>query len=198
MFISDRLKGAPLVLASASPRRLALLRQVGLDPLVRPVEIDESRKPGEAILHFAERLAVEKAQEGLREASADFGEGVCVIGADTVVVLGERDLGKPRDEAEAREMLRALSGREHRVVTGVAVGRGEGRIASLVAVTRVTVKEMSDAEIAGYVATGEPMDKAGSYGIQGVGAFMVAGLIGSYSGVVGLPIFETLALLEQA
>lgn len=199
MFISDRLLGAPLVLASASPRRLELLRQVGLEPQVRPVEIDESRKPGEELDRFVERLAVEKVQAGLREAAVDLGDGVWAIGADTEVVLGGQALGKPRDAADARRMLRSLSGREHQVMTGVAVGRtGSDRVASLVVVTRVRVKAMSDAEIDGYVATGEPMDKAGGYGIQGVGAFMVAGISGSYTAVVGLPLFETLVLLEQA
>ena len=181
-----------LCLASASPRRLDLLRQVGLEPLVRPGAVDESRRPGEAVRDYVTRMATDKAVSGVG-ADVDLS-----IGADTAVVLDGEILGKPTDAADARRMLARLSGREHRVITGVAVcGRTADRCRSRLVETRVWIKPLAPEEIAAYVATGEPMDKAGAYGIQGVGGFMVTRLEGSYSGVVGLPLFETLQLLRH-
>ena len=179
-----------LCLASASPRRLALLRQVDLEPLVRPGSVDETRHPGETVEAYVSRMAQAKAVAGS-------GEDVdLTIGADTAVVLGTDVLGKPADASVAKAMLALLSGRMHRVVTGVAVyDRLAERCRYQLVETRVWVKHLTSAEISAYVATGEPLDKAGSYGIQGIGGFMVSRLEGSYSGVVGLPLFETLALL---
>ncbi|MBF0368014.1 MAG: septum formation inhibitor Maf [Magnetococcales bacterium] len=180
-----------ICLASASPRRLELLGQVGLHPEVLPVDIDESRHPGEGVKPFVERLARSKAE------AAVVGDGVdLVIGADTVVVVGEHILGKPENEQEAREMLKQLSDRPHEVVTGVAVLRPVDQLCrSRAVVTKVWFKPLSQKEINAYVASGEPLDKAGAYGIQGLGGFMVSHLEGSYTGVVGLPLFETLEMI---
>lgn len=178
-----------LVLASGSPRRRAFLEQLGLSFSVVPADLDESVHAGELPAAYVERLAREKAQ-----AVAARHPGQPVLAADTTVVLAERVLGKPADPAEARLMLRDLCGREHRVLTGVALaGRS---IRTRVVETFVELREASDAEIAWYVDTGEPLDKAGAYAIQGVGGFLVRGIRGSYSNVVGLPLAETLALLE--
>jgi len=183
---------ALLVLASASPRRLDLLRQVGLEPhRVAPADIDESPLKGEAPRQLAVRLALAKAQ-----AAAASEPGAYVIGADTVVALGSRVFGKPQDEAEARRMLGLLSGRAHRVLTGVAVRAPDGRMASRLSETRLRWKRLSAAEIAAVLDAGEWRGVAGGYRIQGRAAGFTLDLQGSYSGVVGLPLYETLALLE--
>lgn len=185
-------EGVRLRLASASERRLTLLRQVGLNPEVWPAHVDETRYSGEDAIHYVERMARTKAQAGLAP-QVDL-----VLGADTIVVLGEEIMGKPQDAAEATAMLTRLSGNIHRVLTGVAVFRHNDPMGrSLVVETKVRVKELTANEIAAYVATKEPMDKAGAYAIQGLGAFLAAHVEGSYSGVVGLPLFETLALLKS-
>ena len=170
------------VLASASPRRAELLRAAGFTFAVDPVDVDESILPDEAPEAHVRRLARQKAGAGaLRH------PGLPVLGADTVVVLDGRILGKPRGDAEAHGMLAALSGRVHQVFTGVAVAR-DGRIRDAVDVSAVTFGRLTDAEIADYVATGEPADKAGAYAIQGRASRYVERLEGSYSGVVGLPV----------
>jgi len=180
------------VLASGSPRRLDLLRQVGLEPdRVAPTDIDESQLKDEAPRQLALRLAQAKA-----EAAAASEPGAYVIGADTVVVLGRRVFGKPEDEAEARRMLGKLSGRAHRVLTGVAVRAPGGRMASRLSETRLRWKRLSAAEIESLVASGEWRGVAGGYRIQGRAAGFTLELQGSYTGVVGLPLYETLALLE--
>jgi septum formation protein len=181
---------APLVLASASPRRLDLLRQVGLEPdRVAPADIDETPLKGETPRQLALRLALAKA-----EAAAD--PGAYVIAADTVVALGRRVFAKPADEAEARRMLGKLSGRAHRVLTGVAVRAPDGRMASRLSETRLRWKRLTPAEIDALVQSGEWRGVAGGYRIQGRAAGFTLELQGSYSGVVGLPLHETLALLE--
>ena len=180
-----------LVLASASPRRIALLAQIGLEPdAVMPATVDETPRPDETPAAHALRLAEEKARAiAAREA------GAFVLGADTVVACGRRILGKPATEDEARRCLALLSGRRHRVHGGIAVATPGGKIASRRVETAVLFKRLTDDEIADYLATGEWRDKAGGYAIQGRAARFVRGIVGSYSNVVGLPLYETVALL---
>jgi len=168
----------PIVLASSSPRRQQLLELLGLRPEIVPTNIDETWRNGEAPAVHAERLAREKAAAAARD-------GAAVIGADTIVVIGGEILGKPRDAAEARAMLTRLSGREHEVYTAVAVAHA-GAMASGVGRTMVRFRVLDDVTIAAYVATGEPMDKAGAYGIQGFGAVLVERIEGDYFTVMGL------------
>jgi septum formation protein len=177
-----------LVLASGSPRRRAFLEQLGLAFTVTPAELDERVLPGELPAAYVERLAREKAQ-----AVAGRHPGARVLAADTTVVLEDEILGKPADAAEALSMLRGLCGRTHRVLTGVALA-GEALRARVVE-TRVVFREASEAELSWYVATGEPLDKAGAYGLQGIGGFLVRRIEGSHSNVIGLPLAETLELL---
>jgi septum formation protein len=179
----------PFILASSSPRRRELLRQVGLDFAVDPADVDERMLPGESPEAFAVRVAVNKA----RAAAGRAGHGI-VIAADTIVVLGDEVLGKPADPRDAARMLGLLSGKEHRVLTGLAVmdvrsGRMETRLAS----TKVWFRKLDRREIEAYVATGEPLDKAGAYGIQEKGSLLVQRIEGCYFNVVGLP----LALLGE-
>jgi len=178
-----------LVLASASPRRRALLEQIGVPHRVQPVEVDETPRPGEAPEVLALRLALAKARAGAARA-----EGAPVLGADTVVVLDGACLGKPAGRAEAVEMLCRLGGREHEVVTAVALADGE-REATRLSVSHVRMRPITRAEAEAYWETGEPRDKAGGYAIQGLGAVFVEHLDGSYSGVMGLPLYETAELL---
>jgi septum formation protein len=179
-----------LVLASASPRRAELLRAAGFDFVSRPADVDESVRVGEAPRDYVLRLAVEKARAVARA------DGEVVLAADTTVVVGDEILGKPRDRADAARMLRKLAGRSHDVLTGVCVMSGDGVEARVVA-TEVEFKPMSESEIAWYVASGEPMDKAGAYGIQGRCSRFVARIIGSYPNVVGLPVAEVYDMLER-
>jgi septum formation protein len=183
-----------LVLASASPRRRELLGRLGLDPLVRPADIDETPRPGEDPHELVVRLASAKAA-----ASGDGHAGApdeVVLAADTEVVLDGQVLGKPRDRDDAARTLRRLAGRVHEVVTGVAVRRGGTARATRVT-TEVRFRPLSDVEIAWYVATGEPDDKAGAYGLQGAGAALVDRIDGSDTNVIGLPLAETVALLRN-
>ena len=171
-----------LVLASASPRRQELLRNAGILFDVQPAHIPENPRPGEQAKDFAERLAREKALAVAKERPRDV-----VLGADTVVVVDGRILGKPVDVADAARMLRMLSGREHQVITGVCVvANGQSSVAN--ETTAVTMSEISENEIADYLATGEPMDKAGAYAIQGVASRWIPRIEGDYSNVVGLPV----------
>jgi septum formation protein len=180
------------VLASASPRRLDLLRQVGIEPdQVLPTDVDETPGKGEAPRLVALRLATTKAESAGADAPDAF-----VIGADTVVALGSRIFGKPEDEADARRMLALLSGRSHRVLTGVAVRAPDGRIASRLSETRLKWKRLAPADMDRLLRSGEWRGVAGGYRIQGTAAGVTLDLQGSYSGVVGLPLYETLALLE--
>jgi septum formation protein len=182
---------APLVLASASPRRLALLAQIALSPdLVDPAALDETPRPRELPAPYALRLAAEKAR-----AVAARHPGAFVLGADTVVACGRRILGQPEDEGAARRCLALLSGRRHRVHGGIALVTPLGRLATRRVETAVTFKPLSPAEIDGYIASGEWRGKAGGYAIQGLAARFVRMIGGSYSNVVGLPLFETAQLL---
>jgi septum formation protein len=169
-----------LILASGSPRRAALLNQLGLEFEVRPADIDESRRPDEGAGAYVERLARDKAQ-----AVAE--PGSVVIAADTAVVHEGHVLGKPGHPEEARSMLRRLQAGVHEVFTGVAVA-GNGEVESLVDITEVRMLALTDEEVADYVDTGEPMDKAGSYALQGMGGVFVESISGSPFTVVGLPI----------
>jgi septum formation protein len=171
-----------IVLASGSPRRKEILASLGLAFTVRAADVEESLLPGESASDASERLARAKA-----EAAAALAPEALVIAADTLVVLDGGALGKPRDRADARRMLAALSGRAHDVVTGVACARG-GRIVSGRETTRVVFAAMTGAEIAAYSATGEPDDKAGAYALQGIGGLFVERVEGSPSTVVGLPV----------
>ncbi len=181
-----------LVLASASPRRLALLKQIGLEPdLVAPAEIDETPLKQERPRQLALRLAVAKGRTAKAAHGGDF-----VLSADTVVACGRRILPKAETEEQTRFCLRLLSGRAHDVLTGVALMAPDGREASRVAESRVTFKRLSRDEMEGYVASGEWRGKAGGYAIQGLAGGLITDISGSYSAIVGLPLYETICLLE--
>jgi septum formation protein len=180
-----------LHLASTSPRRREILAALNLDFTVVHVDVDETPLDGEVPDEMVLRLAVAKAE------AAAIGPGHLSLGADTAVVIDGRILGKPADEADCLAMLAALSGRGHRVVTGVALGDGDGTRTALSA-TDVYFREISRDEALAYWQSGEPRDKAGAYAIQGLGGAFVERIEGSYSGVVGLPVFETVALLNEA
>lgn len=180
-----------VILASASPRRRQLLLLVGIDHEVRPADVDESLLPGETPVAHAERLARAKAH-----AVAEREPGAVVIAADTIVVVDGEVLGKPLDARGARTMLRRLSGRTHTVLTAIAVARAS-RTESAVESVDVTFRPLSDEEIDAYIATGEPMDKAGAYGIQGYGATIVERVDGDYFSVMGLGLRRLVDLLER-
>ena len=182
----------PLYLASGSPRRRELLTQIGVPFTAVGADIDETPLDHEPPSAYVERLARGKAEAGRR--ALDAGVDGCVLGADTAVVLEGRILGKPVDQADALSMLLSLSGRDHEVLTAIAVLDGS-RCESRVVRSRVRFRSITEQEAMAYWASGEPRDKAGSYGIQGLGAVFVAGLEGSYSAVVGLPLCETAELL---
>jgi len=183
--------GPRLVLASASPRRLLLLAQIGLAPdLILPAEIDETPLAGETARLLALRLARAKAA-----AVATIHPDAFVLAADTVVAVGRRLLGKPEDAADAGRMLALLSGRAHRVLTAVAAVAPGGRAGARLSETRIRFKRITPGEIAAYLASGEWEGKAGAYGVQGRAGAFVMTLNGSYTGVVGLPLYETRALL---
>lgn len=181
-----------IVLASGSPRRAQLLDQIGIRYRLLPVDIDESMRPSEPAEGFARRLAREKAEAGYAAASLDRP----ALGADTVVVCDGRALGKPAGRDEALEMLRLLSGREHQVLSAVALVQ-DARCELRLSKSRVWFRTLEEAELVAYWASGEPVDKAGGYAIQGLGAMFVECLEGSYSGVMGLPLYETAALLRE-
>jgi len=182
---------AMLVLASASPRRQELLRAAGIAFEVQPADIVETPLAGEAPQACAERLAREKALAVARLRPREL-----VLGADTIVVVDNQILGKPADHADAARMLRLLSGREHQVITGVAlVVSGQWSVAS--ETTSVTMAKISEQEITDYVATGEPMDKAGAYAIQGIASRWIPRIEGDYSNVVGLPVALVYRMLRE-
>jgi septum formation protein len=170
-----------LILASASPRRHELLTAAALDHIVRPAAVDETREPGEPPREYVLRIAKEKTQ------AVSAGGDDIVLGADTVVCVGGEVLGKPANAADAAAMLRSLSGREHSVFTGISLRRG-ARLVADVAETVVWFDPIGEDEIAAYVATGEPMDKAGAYAIQGYASRFVRRIEGCYHNVVGLPV----------
>lgn len=181
-----------LVLASASPRRLALLAQIGITPdAIIATDIDETPLKGETPRLLAARLARAKAQ-------AAHAADAVVLGADTVVAVGRRVLPKAETEQEARECLALVSGRAHRVLTAVAVIAPGGALRERLAEARVSFKRLSDAEIEAYVASGEWRGKAGGYAIQGLAARYITQIVGSYTAIVGLPLYETANLLEGA
>jgi len=180
---------AQIVLASSSPRRRELLSQIGVRYVTLPVNIDESLRQNEKPPDYVSRMAAEKSLRGYELA----GDSLPVLGADTIVVLHDRVLGKPASEGKAMEMLSRLSGQEHLVMSAVSL-RG-ARHTQTVSVTQVCFREISEQEIRDYCATQEPLDKAGAYGIQGLAAVFVKQIQGSFSGVVGLPLYETSELL---
>lgn len=181
-----------LILASASPRRLALLAQIGITPdLVAPTDIDETALKGEKPRVHVKRLALEKAT-----AAAAKNKGSIVLAADTIVTTGARVIGKPADKKEAEKFLRSLSGNRHRVITSVAVINADGTLGQKTVVTTVSFKRLSDGEIKWYLESGEWQGKAGGYAIQGKAGAFIKSLNGSYSNVVGLPLYETWCLLE--
>jgi nucleoside triphosphate pyrophosphatase len=186
-----------LILASASPRRAELLRAAGIDVEVCPADVAESVQPGEAPDRYASRVALAKARAVSRQTPDRF-----VLGADTVVVVDDRILGKPTDSADARRMLRALSGRSHVVMTAVILIRGAGlpgeTIDARIERTTVEFASLTGDEIDWYAATAEPMDKAGGYAIQGLAARFVTRIEGSYSNVVGLPVSLVYGMCKKA
>lgn len=183
-----------IVLASASPRRRELLQQIGVSHMVLPVDVDETPSPGESPRDLAQRLARAKAVEGQKRD----GGARPVLGSDTVVVVDGVIFGKPADRDDALAMLAALSGRDHQVLTAVAlaVPPAEGAVLEAVSETTVRMRTISQREAAAYWESGEPRDKAGAYGIQGLGAVFIEHIRGSYSGVMGLPLYETAQLLQ--
>ncbi|MDE2579750.1 MAG: Maf-like protein [Hyphomicrobiales bacterium] len=187
-----------LVLASASPRRFELLQQIGLEPdALLPADVDETPLKNELPRTLAQRLAVMKAQEAARIAAArEELRGCMIVAADTVVAVGRRILPKCELRDEAEECLRLLSGRQHRVYTGLCVVNARGAERKRLVETRLRFKRLSGAEMEAYLSSGEWRGKAGGYAIQGLAGSFVVRLVGSYSSVVGLPLYETASLLE--
>lgn len=199
-----------LILGSSSPRRRDLLTTVGLPHLVIKPDVEERPQPGEAPLAYVRRNAAEKADWVAAHAGhlcgQPFPAGFIVISADTIVVLDDEILEKPADTKHATTMLRSLSGRSHTVITGVTLRRGnaagtlgedEAGAVTFAVSTTVQIKPLAPAEIAAYVRTGEPLDKAGGYAAQGIGSYMVRAIAGSYTNVVGLPVAEVVEHLQQ-
>lgn len=186
-----------LVLASGSPRRAAILRHAGIAFEIREAGVDESRHPSEAPGDYVRRLALAKAQ-AVAAAERTSKDETLILGADTIVVVGEEVLGKPATHDDARRMLRCLSGRTHEVHTGIALLRADGSGQRVVEeITRVEFAPLTDAEIEAYIATGEPFDKAGAYAIQGVGGRSVTRIEGCYFNVMGLPLARLCTLLRE-
>ncbi len=184
-----------LILASASPRRQMFLKDFGLDFMVKPASIDERNLPGESPEEFVLRMAKEKAEIiSLQHPTA------CVLAADTIVVLAREILGKPVDATDAQAMLNKMAGRSHEVLTGFCICRRDSRsfFVCQAVKTKVFFKPLSAELVAAYVSTGEPLDKAGSYGLQGCGGFLVEKIDGSYSNVIGLPLAEVMEELLGA
>ena len=188
-----------LILASASPRRRELLTQAGLSFTAEAADLNEDRMPNEAAAAYVQRLAEEKAHAvwTLHQNADTPDDPLIVLGADTCVVCDSQILGKPVDTADARHMLELLSGRTHAVLTGIAAVTRRGTLRDL-DITQVTFNVLKDPEIAQYIASGEPLDKAGAYGIQGYAARWIPRIEGCYFNVVGLPIARTIALLAEA
>ncbi|WP_340122412.1 Maf family protein [Methylobacter svalbardensis] len=182
---------AQIILASASPRRQELLDQIKVTYRVNPVDLDETPLPNETPVDYVQRLAAEKSAACI----AQLGDSLPVLAADTAVVLEGVIMGKPKDRDDAVAMLRQLSGKMHRVYSAISLrGREHGQAISI---TEVTFRLLTESEIAVYWQSGEPVDKAGSYAIQGMGGVFVESINGSFSGVVGLPLFETAELLSK-
>ncbi|NOR43050.1 MAG: septum formation inhibitor Maf [Gammaproteobacteria bacterium] len=185
---------AQIILASASPRRRELLEQIGVLAIVQSVDIDESKKQGESVIAYVQRLAAEKAQTGCE--IIENKNKLPVLGSDTIIELGDSILGKPVDRQQAKDMLRLLSGKKHTVHTSVAIVTVKDMFIATNS-TQVQFKELEEDEIDGYLATGEADDKAGSYAIQGRAAQFIKNINGSFSGVMGLPLYETVQLLKR-
>ncbi len=193
-----------IYLASRSPRRRELLRQIGVrfELLVfrdgergEDADVDETPYPGEAVERYVERLALTKAQAGFRRLRWRHLPNLPVLAADTTLELNGQIIGKPESADDARTILERLSGREHRVLTAIAMSDGE-RTRSALSVSQVRFRKLEADEIRSYIGTGEPLDKAGAYGIQGRAAIFIEDIRGSYSGIMGLPLFETAQLLD--
>lgn len=182
-----------ILLASASPRRVALLKQMGIDCVVMPADIDETALLNESPTDYVLRLAKQKALAIVKKLPNNL---LPILAADTTVVLGHEILGKPDNNTDAANMLKKLSGSTHQVHTAIALAFN-GNIETALSTTQVTIMPLTDAMISAYIATGEPMDKAGSYAIQGFAGNWVKRIDGSYTGVMGLPVFETAQLLEK-
>ena len=180
-----------IILASASPRRKELLAQLNIIPIIYPVDLDETPLPGERPLAYVQRIAAEKSAK----CAIELGVNLPILAADTSVVLGDRIMGKPQSKADSLAMLASLSGRTHLVYTAVSL-RGKMH-SNAVSVTEVTFRKISEPEIEAYWLTDEPADKAGGYAIQGLGSLFVESIKGSYSGVMGLPLYETGRLLAE-
>ena len=181
---------AQVILASASPRRLKLLKQIGIEAVVYPMNIDETIRQNEAPDAYVQRIAAEKSRLCVLSIHSDLPK----LAADTVVVVEGRILGKPKNQEDAFAMLTALSGRTHQVFSAVSLrGRKHGQALNI---TEVSFRPLSETEIRQYLQTGEPADKAGGYGIQGFASGFIEGIKGSYSGVMGLPLYETANLLN--
>ncbi|MCB1603201.1 MAG: Maf family protein [Gammaproteobacteria bacterium] len=184
--------GQKIILASQSPRRKQLLEQIGMVPVCMPVDIDESVYLNEMPLEYCNRLALQKAQSGWLLSE----KNLPVLGSDTVVVYDDQILGKPKNEQHAIEMLSKLSGRRHQMITAVAVVFAEKQLTEY-SISEVQFEYIKVDEIKAYVESGEPMDKAGSYGIQGHAALWIKKITGSHSGIMGLPLFETGKILRS-
>lgn len=185
---------AQIILASASPRRRELLEQIGLRVIVQSVDIDESQHPDEAVLNFVQRLAREKAQRGFE--IVENPHKLPVLGSDTIVEIEGVILGKPENRQHAKQMLQRLSGQKHTVHTSVAIVTEEQKLIDTSS-SQVQFKSLEDTEIDCYLMTGEADDKAGAYAIQGIAAQFVKNINGSFSGVMGLPLYETTQLLKR-
>ena len=181
-----------IILASASPRRKELLDQIKVSYKVHPVALDETPLSNETPLDYVQRLAAEKSAACVDQLAAD----IPVLAADTVVILGDVIMGKPKNEADALAMLTQLSGKTHQVYSAISL-RGRDEHSQAVSITEVTFRRLTKQEILDYLHSGEPLDKAGSYAIQGMGSMFVESIKGSFSGVVGLPLFETAELLSK-
>lgn len=185
---------AQIILASASPRRRELLQQIGVTAMVKSVDIDETRKTGEPALEYVQRLAMEKAQCGFDTINNE--KSLPVLGSDTIVVIDGQILGKPENRLQAKKMLQQLSAQKHTVHTSVAIVTKD-KFLSDTSSSQVEFKALSDEEIEAYLDTGEADDKAGSYAIQGIAAQFITNINGSFSGVMGLPLYETAELLKK-
>jgi septum formation protein len=190
----DNSRPAQIILASASPRRRELLDQINIKAIVQAVDIDESRKQDEPVSEYVERLAMEKAQRGFDTIINE--DALPVLGSDTVVEIDGVILGKPENRQHAKEMLQQLSGKKHKVHTSVAIVTKDRSIIATSS-SQVHFKSLELQEIESYLACAEADDKAGAYAIQGIAAQFVKNINGSYSGVMGLPLYETVELLKQ-
>ena len=185
---------AQIILASASPRRRELLQQIGINAIAQAVDIDETKQPEESVNEYVERLAMEKAQRGFDIILNE--DSLPVLGSDTIVEIDGDVLGKPENHQHAKEILMRLSGQQHEVHTSVAIITTDKKVIATSS-SHVQFKKLETSEIENYLATGEADDKAGAYAIQGIAAQFVKNINGSFSGVMGLPLYETVELLKQ-